>query len=87
MIAIYAFCLIALVVSTLLGILRFIKGPNQSDRVVVFDLFGSLWMSASVICALYFEQPIFLDVALLIALVSFVGTIGAALYFERTGEK
>jgi multisubunit Na+/H+ antiporter MnhF subunit len=44
-------------------------------------------MSASVICALYFEQPISLDVALLIALVSFVGTIGAALYFERTGEK
>ncbi|MCE3009763.1 MAG: monovalent cation/H+ antiporter complex subunit F [Proteobacteria bacterium] len=87
MIIIYAFCILSFVVSTLLGILRFIKGPHQSDRVVVFDLFGSLWMSASVICALYFDQPIYLDVALLIALVSFVGSLGAAVYFERSGEK
>ena len=79
-------CLLVIIVSALLGIVRFIKGPNHSDRIIVFDLLASLLLTGCALMTIYFKDAIWLDVALVIALVAFVGTVGMAYFLRRIGE-
>ena len=69
------------------GFVRLARGPDLTDRVVALDL---LTMIGVAMCALYataYDAPVFLDVAILMALVTFVGTIAFASYLERRWRK
>lgn len=71
-----------LAIAALLALFRVIRGPTLPDRVVALDLFGILVASFTVVNAAATGLSFFLDVALVIALLSFVGTIGYARYIE-----
>jgi multicomponent Na+:H+ antiporter subunit F len=81
-----AFSLVALTVlaiSAVLAFLRLAKGPSLPDRVIAIDLIGVLLVCLLVVMAGSTAEQAFLDVAMVIALISFVGTVAYARYIER----
>ncbi|MCB0209446.1 MAG: cation:proton antiporter [Anaerolineae bacterium] len=70
-------------IAILLTLIRLIKGPTLSDRVVALDLMTTLGIGVIAASAIVYHEPIFLDVALIVALVSFLGTIAFAYYVEK----
>ncbi len=65
-----------------LGFWRFIAGPRPVDRVVAFDGLTVIAVTGLVMAALVSGRGIYLDVALVYALLSFLGVIVAARYLE-----
>ncbi len=63
-------------------IIRAILGPTSSDRVVAVDSLSSLMIAALVILGVHYEAVIFLDVALIYALLAFIGTLAISKYLE-----
>ena len=66
-----------------LAFIRLLRGPTLPDRVVAIDLIGVLFVCVIVTVAATTGQQAYLDVAIVIALVSFVGTVAYARYIER----
>ncbi len=69
-------------IAFLLALGRFIKGPTAADRVVAFDVLTVISITFIVFSALIEERGIYLDVALVYALLSFLGVIAIARYLE-----
>ena len=65
--------------------IRLAKGPTLPDRVIAIDLIGVLLICLLVLMAGATAQQAFLDVAMVVALISFVGTVAYAQYIEREG--
>ena len=70
-------------VAFLLALYRFLKGPSPADLVVAFDVLTIISVTAIVLIALAEGRGIYLDVALVYALLSFLGVIVVARYLER----
>ena len=66
----------------MLALYRFIKGPTAADRVVAFDVLTIISITGIVLAALAAGRGIYLDVALVYALLSFLGVIVVARYLE-----
>jgi multicomponent Na+:H+ antiporter subunit F len=69
--------------SLILAFVRLVRGPSLPDRVVALDIAITMAMGIISVYAVQNNQPIFLDVALILALLSFLGTIAFAYYIER----
>ena len=67
----------------LLALFRFLKGPSSGDRVVAFDVLTIVSITGIVLTAIAEGRGIYLDVALVYALLSFLGVIVIARYLER----
>jgi multicomponent Na+:H+ antiporter subunit F len=79
--------LAALCVPLLLGFVRLARGPSLPDRVVALDFMTATAVAVSGVCAIIFDNPVFLDVAMVLALITFVGTVAFARYLERRGRQ
>lgn len=66
----------------LLALWRFVKGPAAPDRVVAFDSLTIISITGILLVALVEGRGIYLDVALIYALLSFLGVIVIARYLE-----
>lgn len=62
---------------------RVVLGPTLADRVVALDLVGFLAVGVLCVFAIVTEQPSLLAVALVAALILFLGTAAFAIYLER----
>jgi multicomponent Na+:H+ antiporter subunit F len=69
--------------SMLLALLRVILGPTLPDRVVALDLMASLAMGFIAMYAVMNDQTIYLDVAIVLALIAFLGTVAFAYFIEK----
>ncbi|GKY87339.1 monovalent cation/H+ antiporter complex subunit F [Sinisalibacter aestuarii] len=69
-----------------LAMLRFLRGPHAVDRVIGFDVLTIISITGIVLVALVEGRAIYLDVALVYALLSFLGVIVAARYLEGGEE-
>ena len=69
-----------------LTFIRLAKGPTLPDRVIAIDLIGVLLVGLLVVMAGVTAQQAFLDVAMVVALISFVGTVAYARYIEQEGS-
>jgi len=67
----------------LLALYRFLKGPSAADRVIAFDVLTIISITGIVLTALAEGRGIYLDVALVYGLLSFLGVIVVARYLER----
>jgi multicomponent Na+:H+ antiporter subunit F len=75
-----------LTTAVLIAFVRLVRGPSLPDRVVALDLMSTLGIGIMVAYAIATNQPVFLDVASTLALVTFLGTVAFAYYLEqRTG--
>jgi multicomponent Na+:H+ antiporter subunit F len=70
-----------------LALLRVVRGPTLPDRVVALDLLGVIVVGFIVVYTALSGEKAFLDAALVVALVSFIGTVAYARYVEREGGR
>lgn len=70
-------------VALLLCFARLCLGPTLADRIVAMDLIALVTVGIIVAGAAGSGQRAFLDVAIMIALVGFLGTIAYAWYVEK----
>ena len=73
-----------LAVAIVLAFVRLARGPSLPDRVIAFDLLATFGIAVLAAYAVATDQPAYLDVGLLLALVAFLGTIAFAHYLERS---
>lgn len=66
-----------------LTFIRLVRGPTLPDRVVALDLFAILSTGLLTVYAIDTDEQVFLDVAIVLALIAFLGTAAFALYIER----
>ncbi|MFO7540476.1 MAG: cation:proton antiporter [Chloroflexota bacterium] len=66
-----------------LGFIRLWRGPHLLDRVVVLDIMALLTIGICAVYAITREQAIFVDIATVLALLSFLATIAFARYAEE----
>ena len=79
-----AIALAMLAVAAGMTFIRLFKGPTLPDRVIAIDLIGVLMVCILVVTAAATHQQAFLDVAMVVALNSFVGTVAYSRYIERS---
>ena len=72
-----------LTLAVLVVFIRVVRGPSLPDRVVAVDLMTTLGVGIIAAYAIGTNQAIFLDIAMIIALISFLGTIAFAYYIQR----
>ena len=73
---------IVLIISMILVLLRLYFGPTLYDRVLASNVFGTQTVLFIVVVGFLFGRPDFLDIALLYALINFVGTIAVLKFFR-----
>ena len=73
---------ICFVVLALTLIIRLVKGPSVADRAVAADSIDLLSDMALVLFALYSGRGVYLDIALVTAILGFVGSTLIAKYLE-----
>ena len=73
---------IALFVSMALVLVRLYAGPTLYDRVLAVNSFGTLTVLFIAVLGFLTKRADFLDIALLYALINFVGTIAILKFFR-----
>ena len=76
-----------LIASVVLAFVRLLRGPTIPDRVIALDLMAVLGIGIISAYAILTDQSVLLDVALVIALLSFLGTVAFAYYVELRGSR
>jgi multicomponent Na+:H+ antiporter subunit F len=66
-----------------LATVRVLAGPSRADRIVALDIYLAAAVALAVAAALLTGRTAYLDVAIGLALVGFVATIGWARLVER----
>jgi multicomponent Na+:H+ antiporter subunit F len=74
-----------LTLSVGLAFARLVYGPTLPDRVVAFDLLGMLVVGVIAVYSIATEHAQLLDVAIVLAIVAFLGTVAFARYLQRSG--
>lgn len=74
---------IAYAVFAILLFIRFIEGPTAADRMLAVDMIDGLACIMLVFYAIYTERAIYLDIAIVTALLGFISTVFVARYLER----
>lgn len=82
---IYAAALLAILVTMGLALLRALLGPTVYDRILAVNMFGTKTVLLIAVLGFFTGYPDFLDIALVYALINFIGTI-AAMKFLRYGD-
>lgn len=77
------FAAICVVVAMILTLARLFRGPSAQDRVLAFDTFYINGMLTLLILGIRSGSSAYFDVALLIALFGFVGTVALAKFLLR----
>lgn len=73
---------ISLLVSMVIVLARLFAGPTLYDRVLAVNSFGTLTVLFIGVLGFLTGRPDFLDIALLYALINFVGTIAVLKFFR-----
>jgi len=63
--------------------LRMGLGPTASDRAVALDTLSTVTTALIVLLAYFFNRKIYLDVALVYAVLTFIGSVAIARFLEK----
>ena len=75
--------LFLLTLSVLIAIYRLFRGPSMPDRVMALDSVGIHLISGVAILSVLFRTHAYLNIILLLGILSFIGTIAFARFIER----
>ena len=77
---------IAILIAALLSLYRVVRGPSIIDRIIGVNVIGTKTIGVIVLTGRLFERvELFIDIALVYALINFIGTLALSRYFERKG--
>ncbi len=72
----------ALLFFTVFAMARLALGPTAADRAVGLDTVNTLVVTLMIVLGAAYEQAVLVDVAIVYALLSFIGTLYIAHYLE-----
>ncbi|HSK29729.1 MAG TPA: cation:proton antiporter [Candidatus Limnocylindria bacterium] len=72
-----------LIVALFISFIRLAKGPSLPDRVVALDVITVIVAGILAVDTIDTGRAVFLDAAIVLALISFLGTVAFARYLER----
>lgn len=75
-----------LVVALFLSFIRLVLGPSLPDRVVALDVITVIVAGILAVDTIDTGRAVFLDAAIILALIAFLGTVAFARYLERRGR-
>jgi multicomponent Na+:H+ antiporter subunit F len=79
---------LALLALVVVYVYRLAAGPTVFDRLLGLNGFGTTTTVVLLLTGVVFDRlDMFVDIGLAYALLSFVGSLAAARYFERTGVR
>ncbi|MCK5030560.1 MAG: cation:proton antiporter [Thermoplasmatales archaeon] len=78
----YLVVLLALLFCVIMAMIRVIRGPTAPDRIVGLDTINTIVIVGMVIFGAAFNEVIYIDVAIVYALLSFITTLFIAKYLE-----
>ena len=73
---------VAVLVTMALALARALLGPTVYDRVLAMNMFGTKTVLIIAVLGFLTGRPDFLDLALLYALINFIGTLAILKFFE-----
>lgn len=77
--------LITLGFALVLTFIRLVRGPTLPDRVIALDLIGIITVGIISEFAIETNQPVYLIVAMVLALIAFIGTMAFAYFIAKGG--
>lgn len=72
-----------LLFTAFMALYRAIFGPTTADRIVAVNVIGTKTVVVLVLIGYIYSRPYFFDIALLYAILNFIGVIAIAKYLER----
>lgn len=78
----FALATVSIFIAMVLVLIRLIKGPTLYDRILALNSFGTHTVLLIGVMGFLNGRPDFLDIALLYALINFVGTIAILKFFR-----
>lgn len=80
----FMYIAILLIVIAMIGFTyRAIKGPTTPDRVVALDVIGISLAGLTALISIVFNTSAFLEVILVIGILSFIGTVAFSKFLEK----
>lgn len=75
--------IVILAIAAFLCLFRIFRGPTIADRMVGVDIMGIIFVGVTAVTGIIYRLSFLLDVAIALALISFVASIALAKYLER----
>ena len=72
-----------LLIAFLFASLRMVRGPSLNDRVMALDLMANITSAFMIVYIFITGLSIYLDVVLVISLISFLGSVSVSLYLKK----
>jgi multicomponent Na+:H+ antiporter subunit F len=76
-----------LIISVMLVMIRLFKGPQVVDRVIALDLIITIGIALITAYSIRSMESVLLDVAMIFALIAFLGTIAFSFYLDKQLKK
>lgn len=83
---IYYIVIPILSISVIFILIRFLKGPSIIDRIIALDLIITTGIGFIGAYSILTNRPAFLDVAMILALIAFLGTVAFSYYIQKRNK-
>ena len=81
----FAVAAISVLITMGLALARGLYGPTNFDRILAANMFGTKTVLFIAVLGFLLGRPDFLDLALVYALINFIGTIAILKYMNQSG--
>ena len=78
---------IIILINSFLCLSRVIRGPSIQDRVLAINIVGTKTLALLILISYIFKSSLYLDVAMVYALLNFIVTVAVSHYVESEGGK
>ncbi len=79
---VFMLTLVLVLISIIIAMIRVLLGPTVPDRVVGLDTINTLVIASMVLFGVAYREVIYIDVAIVYALLSYITTLFIAKYLE-----
>ena len=79
---VFFYASLIVMIAGFISVLRVMLGPSVPDRVVGVDTLNTLVVAAMVLLGAAYDRTIYIDIAIVYALLSYIGTLAIARYLQ-----
>ena len=79
----FAAAIVAVLITMMLALVRAVLGPSLYDRILAVNAVGTKTVLIIALHGFLTQRPEFLDIALVYALINFLGTVAVLKFFEH----
>ncbi len=72
-----------IILAFILVFIRILLGPDTNNRIAALDLVASVVAAITLVYSAVTRQTIYFDIPIIIALISFIGTVALSIYIQK----